>query len=92
MVDNPVILTNEVYRLFFPFPLPSEGVGCCMKIVVGLFRVKGRDYYDRMFLLLQTKPGCGFLSKRCRLENLQEFRQTIAELLKTLDLKKKQKS
>jgi hypothetical protein len=44
-----------------------------------------------MFLLAQTKPDYDFLSKRCGVNNLQEFKQATSELLKTVDLKKKQK-
>ncbi|MGG6550398.1 UNVERIFIED_CONTAM: hypothetical protein NY100_33885, partial [Prevotella sp. 15_C9] len=32
-----------------------------------------------------------FLSRRCGIHNLQEFKQATIELLKTVDLKKKQK-
>lgn len=62
-----------------------------MKIAAMLARAKGRDFYDLMFLLAQTKPDYDFLSKRCGVNNLQEFKQATAELLKTVDLKKKQK-
>ncbi len=56
-----------------------------------LARAKGRDFYDLMFLLAQSKPDYVFLSKRCGVHNLQEFKLVTAELLKTVDLKKKQK-
>jgi len=61
-----------------------------MKIAAMLARAKGRDFYDLMFLLAQAKPDYDFLSKRCGVHNLQEFKQATAELLKTVDLKKKQ--
>ncbi|MDR0419236.1 MAG: hypothetical protein LBH34_03380 [Prevotellaceae bacterium] len=44
-----------------------------------------------MFLLAQAKPDYDFLSKRCGIHNLREFKQATAELLKAVDLKKKQK-
>ena len=56
-----------------------------------LARSEGCDFYDLMFLLAQAKPDYDFLSKRCGIHDLQEFKQAIAELLKTVDLKKKQK-
>lgn len=62
-----------------------------MKIAAMLARAKGRDFYDLMFLLAQSNPDYDFLSKRCGVHNLQEFKQTTVELLKTVDLKKKQK-
>jgi predicted nucleotidyltransferase component of viral defense system len=76
---------------FFPFPVPSDGVLCSMKIAAMLTRAKGRDFYDLMFLLPQSKPDYDFLSKRCGIHNLQEFKQATAKLLKTVDLNKKQK-
>ncbi len=88
---TPVISNIKGCGFFFPFPVPSDGVLCSMKIAAMLGRSKGRDFYDLMFLLAQTKPDYDFLSKRCGIHNLQEFRQATTELLKTVDLKKKQK-
>jgi len=62
-----------------------------MKIAALLARAKGRDFYDLMFLLSQSEPDYDFLPKRCGISNLQEFKQAAVELLKTVDLKKKQK-
>jgi len=61
------------------------------EIAALLARAKGRDFYDLMFLLSQSEPDYDFLSKRCGISNLQEFKQAAVELLKTVDLKKKQK-
>ena len=44
-----------------------------------------------MFLLSQSQPDYDFLSKRCDVHNLQEFKEATAELLKIVDLRKKQK-
>jgi len=44
-----------------------------------------------MFLLAQSKPDYDFLSKRCGISNLQEFKDRTEELLKAVDLKRKQK-
>lgn len=88
----PSIITNiKGYGFFFPFPVPSDGVLCSMKIAAMLARSKGRDFYDLMFLLAQSKPDYDFLSKRCGIHNLQEFKQATSELLLRVDLKKKQK-
>lgn len=87
----PVITNIKGCGFFFPFPVPSDGVLCSMKIAAMLARAKGRDFYDLMFLLSQAKPDYDFLSKRCGIHNLHEFKQATAELLKTIDLKKKQK-
>ena len=76
---------------FFPFPVPSDGVLCSMKIAAMLARSKGRDFYDLMFLLSQTKPDYDFLSRRSGIGNLKEFKKATAERLKTIDLKVKQR-
>ncbi len=88
---EPIITNIKGCGFFFPFPVPSDGVLCSMKIAATLARFKGRDFYDLMFLLAQTKPDYDFLSKRCGFNDLQEFKQATTELLKTVDLKKKQK-
>ncbi|AGY54210.1 hypothetical protein BRDCF_p1583 [Bacteroidales bacterium CF] len=91
-VSYPPVITNiKGCGFFFPFPVPSDGVLCSMKIAAMLARSKGRDFYDLMFLLSQTKPDYDFLSNRCGVHNLQEFKHTTAELLKRVDLNKKQK-
>ena len=76
---------------FFPFPSPSDGVLCSMKISAMLSRAKGRDFYDLMFLLSQTSPDYDFLSARCGINNLKELKTAIQNLLNTIDLKKKQR-
>ncbi len=62
-----------------------------MKICAMLGRAKGRDFYDLIFLLAQSKPDYHFLSKLCRIHDLKAFKEATANLLKTVDLKKKQK-
>ncbi len=90
-VVYPPVTTNIMgCGFFFPFPVPSDGVLCSMKIAAMLARSKGRDFYDLMLLLSQAKPDYVFLSKRCGIDNLHEFKQATTELLKTVDLKKKQ--
>ena len=91
IIYNPVIVNIKGCGFFFPFPVTSDGVLCSMKIAAMLARSKGRDFYDLMFLLALTKPDYDFLSKRCGIHHLQEFKQAANELLKTVDLKKKQK-
>ena len=88
---SPVVKNIKGCGFFFPFPVPSDGVLCSMKIAAMLARAKGRDFYDLMFLLSQAKPDYDFLSRRCGIHNLQEFKQATIQLLKTVDLKKKQK-
>ena len=91
IIYPPVITNIKGCGFFFPFPVPSDGVLCNMKIAAMLARAKGRDFYDLMFLLVHSKPDYDFLSRRCGVHNLQEFKQATAKLLETVDLKKKQK-
>jgi hypothetical protein len=88
----PHVITNiKGCGFFFPFPVPPDGVLCSMKIAAMLARAKGRDFYDLMFLLAQGGPDYDFLSKRCGIHSLQELKQATDELLKTVDLNRKQK-
>lgn len=91
IVYSPVITNIRGCGFFFPFPVPSDGVLCSMKIAAMLARAKGRDFYDLLFLLAQAKPDYDFLSKRCGVGDLEEFKQATQVLLRTVDLKKKQK-
>ncbi|HOY51502.1 MAG TPA: nucleotidyl transferase AbiEii/AbiGii toxin family protein [Prolixibacteraceae bacterium] len=88
---TPMITNISGCGFFFPFPVPSDGVMCSMKIAAMLARSKGRDFYDLMFLSSLSKPDYNFLSQRCGVKNLQELKQSVNQLLKTIDLKKKQK-
>jgi len=91
LVYEPVITDISGCGFFFPFPVPSDGVLCSMKIAAMLSRSKGRDFYDLMFLLAQTKPDYDFLAKRCGVGNLQQFKEATKERLKSVDLKVKQR-
>lgn len=88
---EPVIADISGCGFFFPFPVPSDGVLCSMKIAAMLARSKGRDFYDLMFLLAQAKPDYDFLAKRCGISNLQEFKDATNERLKTINLKVRQR-
>jgi predicted nucleotidyltransferase component of viral defense system len=86
------VMTNiKGCGFFFPFPVPPDDVLCSMKIAAMLARSKGRDFYDLMLLLSQARPDYDFLSKRCGLSNLHEFKDATFKLLATIDLTKKQK-
>ena len=76
---------------FFSFPVPPDAVLCAMKISAMLARSKGRDYYDTMFLLSQTKPDYSFLSARCGIGNLSKLKEAVEASLQSVDLKQKQR-
>jgi len=77
--------------LFFQFPVPTDGVLCSMKLSAMLSRQKGRDFYDAMFLLAQTKPDYSFLADKQGIHNLDELKAATKYILKgvELDLKKR---
>ncbi|MCX6236539.1 MAG: nucleotidyl transferase AbiEii/AbiGii toxin family protein [Bacteroidia bacterium] len=77
--------------LFFPFPAPTDGVLCGMKISALLSRQKGRDFYDVMFLMGQTTPDYSFLSLKCGIHNLPELKTAVSDILAKIDLKNKTK-
>lgn len=91
IVYDPVITNITGCGFFFPFPVPSDGVLCSMKIAAMLSRAKGRDFYDLMFLLAQARPDYQFLSERCGIRDLAAFKEATKKRLRTVDLKKKQK-
>ena len=91
-VDYKQIMTNiKGCGFFFSFPVPTDEVLCAMKLSAMLSRQKGRDFYDAMFLLAQTKPDYRFLGTKIGIHNLNELKSATEEILKTVDLNKKMK-
>lgn len=88
---RPVIVNVKGCGFYFPFPVPPDSVICAMKASTVIDRSKGRDFYDLMFLLGQTKPDYGFLSNRKGINNSEELKAAINERLKNIDLKLKAK-
>ena len=52
---------------------------------------KGRDFYDALFLLSQTKPNYDYLAKRQDINNLAELKSKLIETIEKLDLQHKSK-
>jgi len=76
---------------FFSFPVPPDAVLCAMKISAMLARGKGRDYYDVMFLLAQTKPDYPFLTARRGIHDLPELKAAVETAMRSVDLSQKRK-
>ena len=72
--------------LFFRFPVPADEVLCAMKIAALLSRKKGRDFYDVMFLLSQTKPDFDFLIKSCGIDNTTALKVAFGHVLEEVDI------
>ena len=77
--------------LFFSFPVPPDPVLCAMKVSAMLSRRNGRDYYDAMFLLAQTRPDYAFLAARNGIHDWPELRAAIAASLLSVDLDQKRR-
>ena len=73
----------------FSFPVPYDEVICTMKLSTMISRQKGREFYDALLLLAQTKPDYSFLSLKSGIHSLEELKVTVAEILKAVDLNKK---
>ena len=83
---KPILTNIKGCGLYFPFPVPPDGVLCSMKISAMLSRMKGRDFYDVMFLLAQTQPDYSFLVEKLNIRNPDELKIAVLETLKTVDL------
>jgi hypothetical protein len=70
----------------FPFPVPPDPVLCSMKLSAMLSRSKGRDFYDAIFLLQQTKPDYDFLAAKCDIHDLSDLKKASERLLGHVDL------
>lgn len=94
--DQKILYESEMRFIkgcgfIFPFPVPSDAVMCAMKISAMLARSKGRDFYDVMFLLSQTRPDYAFLSERCGISDLPGLKSAVEKLLQSVNLNHKQK-
>jgi predicted nucleotidyltransferase component of viral defense system len=88
---KPVLVNIKGCGFYFPFPVPPDKVICSMKISAMLSRRKGRDFYDSMFLLAQTKPDYSFLAERSGIHNVEELKTEVSKILETTDLNKKKR-
>jgi len=76
---------------FVSFPVPPDDVLCAMKLSALLSRAKGRDFYDAIFLLSQTKPNYDFLKKKQAISNLTELKIKLLETFEKIDIEHKSK-
>lgn len=76
---------------FFAMQVPPDAVLCSMKMSAVLMRQKGRDFYDSMFLLQQTKPDYGFLEQALGIKNGDQLKEAVLTMLSTVDLNIKKK-
>lgn len=82
------IETKHVQRcgFFFSLPTPPDSVLLSMKLSAFLARVKGRDFYDTMFLMQQTQPSYDFLSQRMGISSPEALLAAINKKLAETDL------
>ena len=62
-----------------------------MKLSALLTRQKGRDFYDVLFLWQRTKPDYAFLAQSQGIENEEQLRTRLQEVVAKTDLKTKQR-
>jgi len=88
---TPQMATISSCGFFMSFPVPPDDVLCAMKLSALLSRAKGRDFYDALFLLSQTKPNYDFLAKKQDIHNLTELKAKLIETIEKIDLQHKSK-
>jgi len=88
---TPQMATISSCGFFMSFPVPPDDVLCAMKLSALLSRAKGRDFYDALFLLSQTKPNYDFLTKKQDIHNLTELKAKLIETMEKIDLQHKSK-
>ncbi len=88
---DPKMTTINSCGFFFSFPVPPDDVLCSMKLSALLSRAKGRDFYDVLFLLSQTKPNFDYLTQKKQISNISDLKEKINDLLEQIDLKHKSK-
>jgi predicted nucleotidyltransferase component of viral defense system len=71
---------------FISFPVPPDDVLCAMKLSALVSRTKGRDFYDTMFLLAQTKPNYDYLAQKQQIHNLTELKSRLFATTENVDL------
>ena len=76
---------------YFPVAVPPLSVLLSMKLSALLARQKGRDFYDVMFLKGRTEPDYAFLNQSCNISDETQLRLRIHEMLRTTDLRLKQR-
>lgn len=88
---TPQIANINSCGFFISFPVPPDDVLCAMKLSALLSRAKGRDFYDTMFLLSQTKPNYDYLAKKQNIHNLTELKAKLKETVEKVNLYNKSK-
>lgn len=83
---EPQIVNVEGCGYYFPLPVPPDGVLLSMKFSALLSRSKGRDFYDAMFLLSQTKPDYYFLNKRTSIDSPEKLKEAVLKVVEETDL------
>ena len=69
--------------------MPPDDILCAMKLSALFSRAKGRDFYDTMFLLAQTKPKYDFLTQKQNIHSLTELKTKLIETTEKVDLSHK---
>lgn len=88
---QPAVADINRMGFFFRVHIPPQDVLCAMKFAAILFRQKGRDFYDAIFLLSKTSPNMDFLAARTGIATLDELKSAVKEHLAHVDLREKKR-
>lgn len=76
---------------FFGVSVPPIDVLCAMKFAAIISRMKGRDFYDVIFLLSKTKPNMNFLKGRSGISSKEELKSVIMTKMREVNLENKKR-
>lgn len=86
---TPVPAFVQGCGFYFPIPVPPDDILCAMKLSAVLTRSKGRDFYDAMFLLGQTRPNYAFLAQKNGIHTYADLKKAVELRLTEIDLQQK---
>lgn len=80
------IILNK-FDVFVTVPCAPKSLLLSQKFcaMIGRKQPKGRDFFDEVFLLAQTKPDYGFLFQRLGITNAENLRNLILEKIGNFD-------
>lgn len=85
--ESELYLLNK-FNVFKQIRVTPKGIILSQKLwtITQRSRAKGRDFYDIVYLLQNTKPDMGFLNLKFGTSNWDEAREKILEGIKGVDL------
>ncbi|OGE80766.1 MAG: hypothetical protein A3H72_02365 [Candidatus Doudnabacteria bacterium RIFCSPLOWO2_02_FULL_48_8] len=82
--ERKILNKFDVFTEIFVTP-PDLLLSQKINAAVGRKRAKGRDFYDIVFLLSFTKPNYEYLKQKMDIDNVEQLRARLLELIKEFD-------